>query len=109
MAGPQPLLEQLERCLQLVDLRARRRLVGGTGQLTLGTDDRAQRTNQRAVGDQRQERGQGELSAIQEVERDFDTQVIAIVTLSDVVEYLEATGDADAVAKINAYRSEYGI
>lgn len=57
----------------------------------------------------RQERGQGELSAIQEVERDFDTQVIAIVTLSDVVEYLEGTGDAEAVAKINAYRSEYGI
>ena len=37
----------------------------------------------------RQEKGQGELSAIQEVERDFGTQVAAIVTLGDVVTYLE--------------------
>jgi orotate phosphoribosyltransferase len=37
----------------------------------------------------RQEKGQGELSAIQEVERDFGTQVIAIVNLADVVTYLE--------------------
>ena len=57
----------------------------------------------------RQERGQGELSAIQEVERDFNTQVVAIVTLSDVVAYLESTGDSQAVTAINSYRSEYGI
>ncbi|WP_100642369.1 orotate phosphoribosyltransferase [Alteromonas facilis] len=57
----------------------------------------------------RQERGQGELSAIQEVERDFNTQVIAIVTLSDVVEYLTEQGEQDAVAKINQYREQYGI
>jgi orotate phosphoribosyltransferase len=57
----------------------------------------------------RQERGQGELSAIQEVERDFDTQVIAIVTLSDVVDYLTESGDSDSVERINQYRSQYGI
>jgi orotate phosphoribosyltransferase len=57
----------------------------------------------------RQERGQGELSAIQEVERDFDTQVVAIVTLNDVVTYLESQGNEEAVAAINSYRSEYGI
>lgn len=57
----------------------------------------------------RQERGQGELSAIQEVERDFDTQVVAIVTLNDVVTYLESQGNEEAVAAINNYRSEYGI
>ena len=37
----------------------------------------------------RQEKGQGKLSAIQEVERDFGTKVISIVTLGDVVEYLQ--------------------
>lgn len=58
----------------------------------------------------RQERGQGELSAIQEVERDFDTQVVAIVTLADVVAYLEEQGGHDAsIAAINTYRENYGI
>jgi orotate phosphoribosyltransferase len=58
----------------------------------------------------RQERGQGELSAIQEVERDFDTHVISIVTLADLIEYLKKTGlDADALASVEAYRAEYGI
>ncbi|MGB2426350.1 MAG: orotate phosphoribosyltransferase [Alteromonas sp.] len=57
----------------------------------------------------RQERGQGELSAIQEVERDFNTRVVAIVTLNDVVEYLVEQGEHDSVTKINAYREQYGI
>lgn len=57
----------------------------------------------------RQERGQGELSAIQEVERDFNTQVIAIVTLADVVSYLTEQGKQAEVAKINQYREQYGI
>jgi orotate phosphoribosyltransferase len=58
----------------------------------------------------RQERGQGELSAIQEVERDFDTHVISIVTLADVVAYLSANEtNVDAVASINHYRGKYGI
>nr|WP_297350184.1 orotate phosphoribosyltransferase [uncultured Glaciecola sp.] len=58
----------------------------------------------------RQERGQGELSAIQEVERDFNTQVISIVTLADVVAYLSAKEtNAGAVANINQYRGTYGI
>jgi orotate phosphoribosyltransferase len=58
----------------------------------------------------RQERGQGELSAIQEVERDFNTQVISIVTLADVVAYLSTLGtNEDAVNSINQYRETYGI
>ena len=62
----------------------------------------------------RQEKGQGELSAIQEVERDFATQVIAIVTLADVVTYLEekiSSQPALAIilANINKYRESYGI
>lgn len=58
----------------------------------------------------RQERGQGELSAIQEVERDFSTQVVAIVSLADVVTYLTEQGGFDeSIVAINAYRESYGI
>ncbi|QPG05646.1 orotate phosphoribosyltransferase [Salinimonas marina] len=58
----------------------------------------------------RQEKGQGELSAIQEVERDFNTQVVAIVTLADVVAYLQEQGDQQHhIETINAYREQYGI
>ncbi|WP_334014092.1 orotate phosphoribosyltransferase [Alteromonas sp. S167] len=58
----------------------------------------------------RQERGKGELSAIQEVERDFNTTVISIVSLANVVEYLtEKGGHEDQIGAINAYRESYGI
>lgn len=58
----------------------------------------------------RQERGKGELSAIQEVERDFNTRVISIVSLADVVAYLTEKGGHDAqISVINTYRKNYGI
>ena len=58
----------------------------------------------------RQERGQGELSAIQEVERDFGMPVVSIVSLEQVLEYL--AGDAELkqyLPAVEAYRTEYGI
>ena len=58
----------------------------------------------------RMEKGKGELSAIQEVERDYKMQVISIVSLEDVVEYLQEVGGYEsAVLAIQAYRAEYGI
>ena len=58
----------------------------------------------------RQEKGKGELSAIQEVERDFGCAVISIVSLGDLVTYLEEKGDADEhLEAVKAYRAEYGI
>ncbi|UTP73167.1 orotate phosphoribosyltransferase [Alteromonas sp. LMIT006] len=58
----------------------------------------------------RQEKGQGELSAIQEVERDFDTQVVSIVTMTHVMEYLAEKGDeAEHLQAMRAYRKQYGI
>ncbi len=58
----------------------------------------------------RQERGQAQLSAIQEVERDFDTKVISIVTLADLISYLEEKPDmADSLASIKKYREDFGI
>jgi len=58
----------------------------------------------------RQEKGKGELSAIQEVERDFGTKVISIVTLGDLISYLEDKPEmADNLAKVRQYREDYGI
>lgn len=58
----------------------------------------------------RQEKGKGELSAIQEVERDYNATVIAIITLNDLIEYLsEQPGQEDNLARVSAYRETYGI
>ncbi|MEO6471207.1 MAG: orotate phosphoribosyltransferase [Aeromicrobium sp.] len=58
----------------------------------------------------RQERGNGELSAIQEVERDFGVSVLSIITLGQIVEYLEETGrDAEHLDAVRGYRDEYGV
>lgn len=58
----------------------------------------------------RQERGQGGLSAIQEVERDLGVTVVAIITLGQVIEHLEETGRfAEHLGAIRAYRQEFGI
>lgn len=58
----------------------------------------------------RQEKGQGELSAIQEVERDYQAPVIAIVTLGDIIEYLsQQPGTHEMLEKMRAYRASYGI
>jgi orotate phosphoribosyltransferase len=58
----------------------------------------------------RQERGNGELSAIQEVERDFGMAVVSIVSLDQVLEYL--TDDPQLkqhLPAVEAYRAQYGI
>ncbi|GGF05467.1 orotate phosphoribosyltransferase [Pseudoalteromonas gelatinilytica] len=58
----------------------------------------------------RQEKGKAELSAIQEVERDFGTKVISIVKLADLISYLEAKGTMDEhLAAVKAYRDQFGI
>ena len=62
------------------------------------------------IGLNRQERGNGELSAIQEVERDYKGRVISIVDLSQIVDYLTDQEDqVENVAKIEAYRKQYGV
>lgn len=58
----------------------------------------------------RQERGTGELSAIQEVEQHYGIPVISIIRLEQVLQYLQGhpalAHHADAVS---AYRSRYGV
>jgi len=62
------------------------------------------------IGLNRQERGQGELSAIQEVERDYGIPVVSIIKLDDIISYLEEqSGQQDMVERIRAYREQYGV
>lgn len=58
----------------------------------------------------RQERGKGELSAIQEVERDFNMPVISIVSLDQVLTYLaEDESLKQHLPAVQAYRAEFGV
>tara|TARA_R100000541_G_scaffold2163_11_gene7823 strand:- start:28930 stop:29571 length:642 start_codon:yes stop_codon:yes gene_type:complete len=58
----------------------------------------------------RQERGQGQLSAIQEVEQDYGMPVVSIVSLTQVLEFL---GQDEQLKRhlpaVQAYRDQYGI
>ena len=57
----------------------------------------------------RQEKGKGELSAIQEVEQIFGITVLSIINLSHIIDYLKTSDDSKILAKIESYRSLYGI
>ncbi|RRV09616.1 orotate phosphoribosyltransferase [Pseudomonas sp. v388] len=58
----------------------------------------------------RQERGNGELSAIQEVERDFGIPVVSIVSLNQVLEFLADDPQLKQhLPAVEAYRTQYGI
>ena len=58
----------------------------------------------------RQEKGQHERSAIQEIEQDHNVQVVTIAQLATLIEYLKMQPDrADTVAAIEDYRARYGV
>ncbi|MDQ5909216.1 MAG: Orotate phosphoribosyltransferase [Pseudomonadota bacterium] len=58
----------------------------------------------------RQERGQGALSAVQEVERTYGVAVTSIATLNDLVAYLaERPEYAERLDQMQDYRAQYGI
>lgn len=58
----------------------------------------------------RQEKGKGELSAIQEVKRDYNIPVISIVTLEQVMQFVAQTEEFKKhLPAIEAYRAKYGI
>jgi orotate phosphoribosyltransferase len=62
------------------------------------------------IGLNRQEKGQGELSAIQEVEQSFGIPVVSIINLNHIIHYLESQSDQqDMVDKIKTYRANYGV
>jgi len=58
----------------------------------------------------RQERGAGQSSAVDEVTRHFGIPVASIVRLENLIEYLGADpASRDALDQIRAYRQEYGV
>jgi orotate phosphoribosyltransferase len=57
----------------------------------------------------RQERGQGTQSAVQEIRATFGIPVIRLITLDHLIEYLEAGGDSDELASLQNHRRTYGV
>lgn len=58
----------------------------------------------------RQERGQGELSAIQQVEQTHKIPVVSIICLNDLLSYLQDHPDLQKhLAAVKAYREQYGV
>ena len=58
----------------------------------------------------RMERGTGELSAVQEVERNYHLPVISIATLEDLVAYLQRDETMSInLAAVKKYRAQYGV
>jgi orotate phosphoribosyltransferase len=61
----------------------------------------------------RQERGQGTQSAVQEVESVYGLRCVSILTLAELIATLEAGGvqqyDPATVAAMRQYRQQYGI
>jgi orotate phosphoribosyltransferase len=57
----------------------------------------------------RQERGKGEKSAIQEVREDYGIPVASIVALRELIEYLAEQGEQEHLTRIQAYRDQYGV
>ena len=74
--------------------------------------DNGAKLNGIAVAMDRQEKGTGELSAIQEIEQSYRIKVVSIISLQNIVDYLMASENdklqpyLDAVV---AYREEFGI
>ena len=58
----------------------------------------------------RKERGKGELSAIQEVERDYQCRVLSIIDLDDLMQFIEQDPRYTAyLPAMRAYRAEFGV
>jgi|TARA_B110000438_G_scaffold34151_2_gene33978 orotate phosphoribosyltransferase len=65
-----------------------------------------------AVAMDRQERGTGELSAIQEIEENYQIKVVNIINLQNIINFLEAASDnllQQHLAAVTKYRQEFGI
>ena len=58
----------------------------------------------------RQERGNSELSAIQEVERDYQCDVLSIIDFADLMAFIETQPEYQQyLPAMRAYREQYGI
>lgn len=63
-----------------------------------------------AIALDRQERGQGRLSAVQEVERVFKLRVVSIANLDTLLAYLRRKGGlSEQLRAVEDYRKKYGV
>jgi orotate phosphoribosyltransferase len=63
-----------------------------------------------AISLDRQERGQGSLSAVQELRQSLDISVVSIIRLEDLVDILEESAEYEEhLPAVLAYRREYGV
>ncbi len=63
-----------------------------------------------AIALDRQERGQGVLSAVQEVQQDYGIPVVSIAGLGDLISYLQGAPElVQFKVAIEVYRAEYGV
>ena len=62
------------------------------------------------IGLDRQEKGQDDRSAIQQLEQDYGFPVLSIIGLGDIIDYLKSNSSDEAqLASIEQYRREYGV
>jgi orotate phosphoribosyltransferase len=57
----------------------------------------------------RQERGTGARSAVQEIQSSYDIAVVRIITLDHLIEYLEAGGDSEELEALRNHRRTWGV
>ncbi|CAG8548080.1 5497_t:CDS:1 [Acaulospora colombiana] len=58
----------------------------------------------------RQEKGTGEISAVQQIEKDYGIPVLSIVNLDQIIQYIKEQGDySEHLKKMEEYRATYGI
>jgi len=57
----------------------------------------------------REERGEGERSAVQEVQDVYGLPVVSVLRLRDLMAHLESTGETAILARVRAYRDRYGV
>jgi orotate phosphoribosyltransferase len=57
----------------------------------------------------RKEKGTGECSAIQEIEQEYGIQVFSIISINDIIDYLDASNQIKEATAIKTYQQQYGI
>ncbi|KAK4701697.1 orotate phosphoribosyltransferase, partial [Phenoliferia sp. Uapishka_3] len=80
-------------------IREAHAVVSGNGGITVGIVSALDR----------QERGTGERSTVQEVEEDLGLPVLSVVKMSDIIAWLESQGRSADVGALEVYRKQYGV
>lgn len=57
----------------------------------------------------RQEKGQGERSAVQELQQDEGLQVLNIIGMDNLIQYLSEQGEQTMLDAMQSYRADYGV